>query len=556
MLNRRIQIIHSYVPIGLLVWLLFWFIPYYDQTERIILFAVFVVVPLTLYRVIESAKQKPLFLLKLLVSQIPIGAMALAVSFLLSPGIVAGLLSIPWGFVTVWIAVTGAFLFIKRTANLAELSKGIGFLYISIGGIWVVAHQFGVPLLGFQGHIMLLTVNHFHYAGFVAPVLFGFLHDSQWKSSFSRIMVVLGGIAPILIALGITYSPLVEWVSVAVFTLSLLLYSVLVFFSIIPKATGWTKGLHILASSVIWITMALAVTYGFGEWTGQPTLLISTMIFFHGWGNAILFSFIGVLAWHATLMDQETARIPFSLIQGKGKIGADVFANLAVLDHAPKHKPTGLVDDMQTYRSARFNPDRIDEDIIRFYEHTDEYELHLSPNWSSGFKRPARVYKLMSQWLEQMNFPLEAETSELQVKSVILPILDERDGREQVRAWVRTYIPSRTAIYAALYSTHVSEDTRYMNIAFPLPYSQMTSILQLQDAADTLVLTSWPSEGLSGDQGVYLVINQKAIRLPINETITVWKDPESPKGEIEARHDMWLFGVKFLTLDYCIFKRS
>lgn len=210
MLNRRIQIIHSYVPIGLLVWLLFWFIPYYDQTERIILFAVFVVVPLTLYRVIESAKQKPLFLLKLLVSQIPIGAMALAVSFLLSPGIVAGLLSIPWGFVTVWIAVTGAFLFIKRSANFAEVSKGIGFLYISIGGIWVVAHQFGVPLLGFQGHIMLLTVNHFHYAGFVAPVLFGFLHDSPWKSSLSRIMVVLGGIAPILIALGITYSPLLN----------------------------------------------------------------------------------------------------------------------------------------------------------------------------------------------------------------------------------------------------------------------------------------------------------------------------------------------------------
>lgn len=103
------------------------------------------------------------------------------------------------------------------------------------------------------------------------------------------------------------------------------------------------------------------------------------MILFHGWGNAVLFSFIGVLAWHATLMDQETARIPFSLIQGKGKIGADVFANLAVLDHAPKHKPTGLVDDMQTYRSARFNPDRIDEDIIRFYEHTDEYELHFVP---------------------------------------------------------------------------------------------------------------------------------------------------------------------------------
>lgn len=557
MANRRNQIIHSYVPTGLLIWLLLWLVPHYDQTERIILFAAFVVVPLTLYRVFESAAHTPDYILNLLIWLMPIGALTLAVSFVLPPGAAAGLLSIPWAMVTLAIAAFGALLFLKKSANLATVSRAIGFLYISIAGIWLVAHQFGVPLLGFDGLIMLLTVNHFHYAGFVAPVLIGFLYDSQEKKTLPGLTVLLGGIAPILIALGMTYSPMMEWLSVLVFTASLLLYSILVFLYVIPAATRWTKGFHLLSSGAIWVTMALAVAYGFGEWIGQPTVPISTMITFHGWGNAVLFCFFGVLAWHATLMDKETARIPFSHIQGSGKIGSDIFAKLAVLDPTPQKVPTGLVDDMREYQRDSFDPARLDQDIIDFYEQTGDYELYLTPNWSRPFRLPAKIYKQISQRLEQMNFPLEAETSELQVKSVILPIRDEKDGRPDVRAWVRTYTASKQAIYAALYSTHVSAGTRYMNIAFPLPYSQMTSILHLRHGADnTLVLTSWLQEGNSGDQGVYLVIDQKAIRLPINETITVWKDPAAPQGSIEALHEMWLFGMKFLTLEYHIFRKT
>ncbi|WP_274366193.1 YndJ family protein [Paenibacillus thermotolerans] len=554
--NRLIQTVHSYATIGMLLWLCFWFIPDYDQTERIILFAVFVVVPLTLFRIFESAAEKPAAFLKLFVYAIPAGAAALAASFLLSPGAVSGLLSVPWGIATVLIALSGAGMLAKSTSGLASVSKAIGFMYIVVGGIWLVAHQFGVPLLGFKGHIMLLTVNHFHYAGFAAPVLFGFLHEYVNKRFLSGAVVILGGTAPILIALGMTYSPVIEWLSVVVFAFSLILYSILVFSYVVPKATGWTRGFHIVSSGVIWVTMALAVAYGYGQWTGSPTVPISTMIWFHGWGNAVLFSFTGMLAWHATLMDEAAGGIPFSRIQGKGRIGADVFTNLAVLDPAPKRRPTGLIDDMTVYRSEHFHPERLDQDIIDFYERTDDYELRLTPYWSQWFKLPAKVYKCVSNRLEQMNFPLEAETNDLQVRSVILPIVSERDGRSDVRAWVRTYEQSQKAIYAALYSTHVSGGTHYMNIAFPLPFSQMTSILRLLHGPDdTLALTSWPTEPSAGDQGVYLVFRRKAIRLPINETITVRKHPGSSEGCIEAKHDMWLFGMKFLTLDYLIYRK-
>ncbi|WP_163971108.1 hypothetical protein [Oceanobacillus halotolerans] len=80
----------------------------------------------------------------------------------------------------------------------------------------------------------------------------------------------------------------------------------------------------------------------------------------------------------------------------------------------------------------------------------------------------------------------------------------------------------------------------------------MTSILFLEHGDHhSLSLTSWSTTSKQ-DQGVYLVFNQKALKLPINETITVWKDPKKPHGQIEATHDMWLFGIKFLRLDYRI----
>lgn len=556
---RLNQIIHSYVPIGMVLWLLSWFIPLFDQTERIILFAAFVVVPLTLFRIFESVSAKPVLFIKMLIILIPIGALALAASFSLSPGRVAGLLSIPWGIVTFVIAAWGFVFLVKNTSNVGNVSKAVGFIYISVGGIWLVPHQFALPLLGFDGQIMLLTVNHFHYAGFVAPVLFGFLYDRKPNWFLPRVVVVLGGFAPILIAVGMTYSSIFEWLSVLVFASSLLLYSVLVFIHVIPNSKRWTKVFHILSSGVIWITMTLAVTYGYGQWIGQPTIPISRMILFHGWGNAVLFSFLGLLAWHATLMDQEAARIPLSRIQGKGKIGANIFANLGMIDHNPRKLATGLIDDVKVYKNEHFNPKLFHEDIIDFYEHTGDYELLIKPYWSPAFKLPAKFYKIISQWLEQMNFPLKEETNEELVESRILPILDKKDGRDHVRAWVRTYTHTNKAIYAALYSSHMNDGMRYMNIAFPLPFSQMTSILRLGHGSDgALELTSWlnSNEQTPGDQGVYVAFNQQAIRMPINETIVVWKEPGSPPGRIDAKHDMWLFGMKFLTLDYHIFKVS
>lgn len=108
-----------------------------------------------------------------------------------------------------------------------------------------------------------------------------------------------------------------------------------------------------------------------------------------------------------------------------------------------------------------------------------------------------------------------------------------------------------------------------MNISFPLPAGNLTSILRVDpNPVDSggLVLSTLPHKDGCGDEGIYFANRLRPFRLPLNETITVWQD-ESEQGNlhfcgpvttdiehasINARHDMWLFGIHFLALDYRI----
>lgn len=166
-----------------------------------------------------------------------------------------------------------------------------------------------------------------------------------------------------------------------------------------------------------------------------------------------------------------------------------------------------------------------------------------------------------------MNFPLEAESQETAVASKIMPLKDSRDGRVNVRGWVRTYSETNDPVYIAAYSSHVNDEQRYMNIAFPLPAGNLTSILRLIELpfayGNGVLLTSFSDVQKQGNQGVYFVILNFGIRLPINETIDVFASaadcedtpPKMPHVNSEtlfARHRMWLFGFPFLTLFYSI----
>jgi hypothetical protein len=107
----------------------------------------------------------------------------------------------------------------------------------------------------------------------------------------------------------------------------------------------------------------------------------------------------------------------------------------------------------------------------------------------------------------------------------------------------------------------------YMNIAFPLPGGNLSSILHIAPESSEsihggVILSTLAASDPDGDQGVYYANRVMPIRLPIDETITVWsvdtgdREATLPSGQepvMRARHQMWLFGINFLNLDYDIF---
>lgn len=87
----------------------------------------------------------------------------------------------------------------------------------------------------------------------------------------------------------------------------------------------------------------------------------------------------------------------------------------------------------------------------------------------------------------------------------------------------------------------------YMNIALPLPFSSMHGILQLSVKDRALYLTS---DG-QGDAGTYLTFRSYLFKLPLHEYFVI----KEHHGNLTATHQMTLFGMKFLHIDYQIRKK-
>lgn len=247
--------------------------------------------------------------------------------------------------------------------------------------------------------------------------------------------------------------------------------------------------------------------------------------------------------------------MPVSQITSNGRVGADY---LDRYDLVTDGDTTGMVDGFTAFDSPTFESRQIETIVRAFYERTADYDLRIEPTWERGFRLGARLYARLSRRIEQMNFPIDDRDPET-LSSRIVSIRDCADGRENVRAWVRTYDETGAAIYVALYATHRLDDQPYMNIAFPLPYSNLTSVLTVEPLgiadSDGVVLST---KG-GGDAGIYVRTPVGPLRIPMNETIRVWVSGmgdafsegfNDDGSDLFARHEVTVFGRRFLRLDY------
>jgi hypothetical protein len=253
-------------------------------------------------------------------------ALLLGSSLLLSQGMLAAALAAPWVVVTGLLAVCGVVrLWQHRQGPMHECSINAGLAFLMVGSLWAVLDRAGIQPLGFEPVIVLLTAIHFHYAGFLLPLLTG-LAGRQISGIAPR--VAAGGVvvAVPLTAIGITatqlgFAPLLECGFAALLasagTLTAWLYFRLSLARRVPKSV---RVLWLLAATSLTVGMALAATYGMRFYVDVRWLDIPWMRAAHGTLNSLGFSLPAILGWmllnrpENRTFPQPTSRAPLDAV--------------------------------------------------------------------------------------------------------------------------------------------------------------------------------------------------------------------------------------------------
>lgn len=279
---------------GLAAWIAQHFLLRLGFIEQVILLATWVYVPACLYLMSDQEKISRVF--QVLVVAHPIAASLLLVALMPTANFMAGA---PWLLWTALMALHGVMrLMDRRNWVLSEIAISIGCLYIFVGGNWLVVSRISPDFLGFAAPIPLLTAMHFHYAGFILPIYLGLLgrlldHKTrlyQWPT-----ITILGCV--MLLAVGITFSRVIEAIAVFLLLLSVLSINGVLMRQILPRVSGLGVRILLLISGLsLIVALSLSCVYTVGRLTGVPLYSIPQMLSTHGILNSVGFAFCGLLA--------------------------------------------------------------------------------------------------------------------------------------------------------------------------------------------------------------------------------------------------------------------
>lgn len=469
--------------------------------------------------------------------------------------VLAGL-SAPWLLFCGLAAVHGLVRLLTRSRlSLPELAIDVSLMLLPGAAVWLMVYRGEWILGGFGGLAAVLTAAHFHAAGFGTLVMTGMLGRGLAEARLPRarkihavITVALLLAFPLLAAGIATGIRAIEVSGAGLYVVALPVLAMLQIAAAIhlrerPAGLRVLLGLSagcLLLGTVFAGRFAVQGFYG-------AAVPIATMLRFHGLVNALGFLGLGLLAWSHLRPEPLAgpAGIPFSRLRSHGRVGAGFFAA-----HAPTRAaaPAGLVDSLDVFDRTGFDSDRVDPAVREFYEETGRHTLAVTPTWRFPFRLIGRLWRAFGRSIGQLNLPATATAA---MPGKVVAVEGEADGRAGVRGWVRQPSAGGPPLYVAAYATHRDPSGQvYLNVAFPLPWSNMTSVLRVDHdpaRAGGLVLTSC-SKGQDdiGDQGIYWVTALGGIRLPLDETIRVWNED----GRVRASLRLSALGLPVLLLEY------
>ncbi|HHK5533104.1 TPA: YndJ family protein [Bacillus mobilis] len=515
-----------------------------NPVEAIILLSILLFIPMSFCIIDKKTRNGSyVFLYKLVSLLYPIAAISAMLAFVTNQYFFALL----WFVYTGIVALFGVSRLLERGWKpLEETAIDSAFIYLFLGGFWFFASVVKLSIMHFSSDIVLLTAAHLHYSAFLLPLSAGLIGRKREKRSkvYDVIMFIIV-ISPMTVAIGITYSRVFEFFAVFLYLCAIYSYGIYVWRTKFNAISA--KVLLIISSSTLMVTIMFSLIYSYGNLKHVLTITIAQMVWIHGVVNGIGVALPAFVGWmiEKSAPNYKYYGKPMSRLRGNTTVGEAFLHNRHLID-GKEYK--GLVDNMNDFHSEAFNVTKIPLSIIRFYENTIEYELQSHIKWNRWFRPLAFFYEKMSKRVGQIHLGMGGKWETMH--GSIVGIIDEKDGREGVRAWLRKNDVGES-IFVALYSKHTYKNETYMNIGLPLPYSNMTGILKLCNKSNVLIITSKLRSNGKGDEGIYLHTRFFTIRLPLAETFII---KERTGHILEANHRMWIFGVEFLEIDYEIKK--
>lgn len=292
---------------GVVAWLLLLLTTTSDLREtqvihKVVFFGMLVVVPLGLSLVPLPDEQGP-WLYRLAVLIQPVAAVPAIASFYVNTGPLSASLSAAWFILSALIALIGLMRLKSRGRHpIEELSIDAGLLYLPVAAVWLIVYRLGIQPFDYGETIILLTVVHFHFAGFAAPIIAGMsgrvLATRKHPQLVFRLSVFAIVASMPLVAAGITFSPWLGLIGTLLLSAGLMMLAVLTVGWVIPVVAPLTTRFLLFAGALSSCTaMVLACLYAYSLPMKLLIIDIPTMALTHGILNAFGFVACSLLAW-------------------------------------------------------------------------------------------------------------------------------------------------------------------------------------------------------------------------------------------------------------------
>jgi hypothetical protein len=275
-----------------------------ELIHEIVFFAMLVIVPLGLSLVTVGEQKLSVVLHRAAVLAQPFAAVITIASFFFEKGLLSASLSAVWLVVSAIVALFGLSRFTARGLYpLHESSIDAGLLYLPVAGGWLIIYRLGVQPFDYGETIILLTVVHFHFAGFAAPIIAGLTGKllaataRRPRGMYAFIVFAIVAAMP-LVAAGITFSPWAGLAGTLLLASGLVMLAVLTVGRVIPAISSLSARILLLIAALSSCTaMVLACLYSYSLVAHVVILRIPTMAMTHGLLNAFGFATCGLLAW-------------------------------------------------------------------------------------------------------------------------------------------------------------------------------------------------------------------------------------------------------------------